>query len=244
LKVSKPSLLDESGSALLEFVVIMPLSVVLLVSWTTELHLIQVHKFALTSIAAELRRGVETGHSPRELTLRVSALANELGLRGNVRVEASNDDENSLVLQLSLADIEITERANLSNADPTWRRLTPDRGSMLPIFAAALGVMFAASFMVANASAALIADERAHAIASNLAIELANAPDSEFAPRVKTYIEQTNQQFEWSATRTDSRTVEVRVCSVYESPITMLGSTGAQKACESRQARLISTASG
>mgnify|MGYP000213850741 CR=1 FL=1 len=235
---------DEHGSALLEFVILMPVLLVLFLSWITDLQSVQLSQFTLTSLASEVKRGIELGQQPKDIEERVNALANAVGLAGDIQVDFAPNADNTLNVQVSMGRLSASETANLEHASSLWGGFKADRGSILPMFGLFLAIMLSISISLTNSSAAIIADERAQSLASALAIQLAGVSESDFDSRASLFRVDTGQDFDWIARRNEDSTVEVRVCLPYQPPLWIAFSGTPERACAIRSARMLPSVSG
>jgi len=222
----------------------MPVLLVLFLSWITDLQSLQLSQFTLTSLASEVKRGIELGWTPKDIDERVKSLANAVGLGGDFRVDFAPNVDNTLNVQVSMGRLSVSETANLEHASSLWGGFKADRGSILPVFGPILAIMLSVSFTLTNTSAALIADERAQSLASALAIQLAGVSESDFDSRASLFRVDTGQDFDWIAKRNEDSTVEVRICLPYQPPLWTAFSGTTERACAIRSARLLTSVSG
>lgn len=239
---------DERGNSVLEFVLIMPLVLMLVISWITDAGIAQQDKFATVSIVQELARGIELGRTPREIRARVKVLAREVGASGPPTLELMPVDAATATLSVQIGKASEFARVKLANASPAWQLLRSDRGSMLPLFSVFVALMLAIGFTSANVVSGMIADERAQALASTLALDLAASQASEFDRVATELMRSSNSEFRWRASRQDAKTTEVTLCVDFEPPLANFFNSNSRtdkpQACASRSSRAVSSASG
>lgn len=243
LGLHRQTMSDESGNSVLEFVLVMPLTLVLVLGSIVETGTTQKDKFASASIVQELARGIELGRTPREISARAKELELVVGGSEPPSLEFLPLNETSATLSLKIGDSIEFARVRLANANALWLEVRSDRGSMLPLFSVVVGLMLAIGFSSANVVSGMIADERAQKLASDLAIDLSTKQLSEFELVSSELMRSSQTQFEWDASRRDSKTTEVRVCVAFEPPLDIFlpSSLKSDKplACASRSARVI-----
>ena len=233
---------DDRGSAVLEFVVVMPLIVAIVLGWAVQVHVRQARQFVAANLVDEAVRSIELGDSPRQVQALLKALAQGAGLPETAQLRVEPASDRHAAVTIFIEDAVATARANTSAADSAFKVLTSDRGSMLPMFGILVGVLVATVMTLGNASAALIADSRAQSLASSLATELAPVNVNEFVDEVAKFAVDTSAQFDWNANRIDAKTTRVDVCIAYEAPMGLFA-PAAHSACATRSARLIESAS-
>ncbi len=239
---------DERGNSVLEFVLVIPLVLVFLLGWITNVDIAQHDKFATVSIVQELARGIELGRTPREIVARARMLASEIGASEPPTLDLLPLDGATASLSVQIGKASEFVRIRLANAHPAWQQFRSDRGSMLPLFSVFVALMLSISLTSANIVSGMIADERAQALASSLAIDLSESQVSEFDQVASELMRSINSEFRWRAIRLEAKTTEVTLCVEFEPPLVNFFRlnlpTDRQLACASRSARAISFVSG
>lgn len=236
-------LVDETGSGLLEFILIYPLALGIFAMSFTQLHAEQLREFGVTAIAQEVARGVEIGRTPREIAAQVRFLSKQVGFHREPQLQLEAISENRGLLTVSYRNASYSIGFTTTRTSALWRQISDsDRGSMLPLFACFLGITGALLCVILNLTAAEIADYRAFNVASRIALEAAIHPGNLDNARTMSELEslpqeQVNQvSIELSAP--DLKTVEARVCYRY-SLIFDLWPHEQLSACAVRSARVI-----
>jgi Flp pilus assembly protein TadG len=233
------SIRSEQGSSVLEFVILVPLFLVIMLGGFTQIHQTQMRQLAVTSLARELSRAIELGQSPRHLNDTLANLRIDLGLSESPTLKLEAMSVDTAWLRVHYKGQLFQTQLSLEGADPGWKRaLRSDLGSMLPLslgFFALLALIFG---LVANYGFAQVADFRANQLAAQWAIAAARQPNpvDEFALDLHPSLDDS---LRWKVSRTDAKTTEIVVCYGYR-PIFDFWQKGEARACAKRAARLIS----
>ncbi|MFM5903527.1 MAG: TadE/TadG family type IV pilus assembly protein [Microbacteriaceae bacterium] len=230
---------DEQGSSILEFVVLVPVLLVLTLGGFTEIHHIQMRQLVVTSLARELSRAIELGQSPRQVVSTLETMRLNLGLSESPALKLTSISSDSVTLSVSYKGQRFQTQMSLENASPAWQNsIRSEIGSMLPFslsLFAVLGLTFA---LVTNYGSALVADFRANQLATEWA--LAEAEQTNGARESAVDLEPSiSDTLDWSVSRVDGKTSEVVVCYRYE-PIFAFWQAEKPKACARKAARVVS----
>lgn len=229
---------SEQGSSVLEFVILVPIFLAILLSGSTQIHQTQMRQLAVTSLARELSRAIELGQTPRQVNSTLAALRFDLGLSESPTVKLRAISLDTALLRVGYKGQHFQTQLSLERANPGWQQdLRSDLGSMLPLslgLFALLGLIFG---MVANYGSAQVADFRANQLAAQWAIAASRQPDlvDELAVDLQPSLDET---LNWKVSRTDTKTTEILVCYYFQ-PIFDFWQDGEARACAKRSARLI-----
>ncbi len=128
------SIRSEQGSSVLEFVILVPLFLVIMLGGFTQIHQTQMRQLAVTSLARELSRAIELGQSPRHLNETLANLRIDLGLSESPTLKLEAMSVDTAWLRVHYKGQLFQTQLSLEGADPGWKRaLRSDLGSMLPL---------------------------------------------------------------------------------------------------------------
>jgi len=232
----------DSGSAVIEFVLIFPVALALILITFSDAHSLQMRQLGVTLIARELGRGIEIGLSPREIGEALLVLRDDLGFMDDPGLVFEKTDEDHAILTVKYKGETYSTRLSTKHSSPLWRQLQWERGSGLPLFIALIALLLGVSALFMNMSAGRIADVRANDLASSLAISSVEsavevgAETSGQSPM--DWSDEIRSRISFRVESPDNKTTEVRLCYEYR-PIWLWLASDTQQACAERRVRLV-----
>lgn len=233
---------NDQGSAVIEFVLVYPVALVMILLAFSDANSVQMRQLSVTLIAREIGRGIEIGLTPREINNALSVLCDDLGLEGDPNLAFERTDANKAVLTVNYKGERFATLISTRNSDELWRQWQSDRGSTIPLFVGLVALLMGTCALTMNLSATNIAAIRANDLSSSLAIAVAGSVPSDLAEQATNFAQdwpsELRTRVEYEVGSTDTITATVRLCYRYELIWQWL-SEGTQLACSERKARLI-----
>ena len=232
----------DGGSAVIEFVLVFPVALVLILMAFSDAHAFQVRQLGVTLIARELGRGIEIGLTPKEIGQALLLLRDDLGFLDEPSLEFEKTDEDRAILTVRYKGETYSARLSTKHSSPLWRQLQSQRGSGLPLFTVLIALLLGVSALSVNMSAARIADIRANDLASSLAISSvetsAEAGAEASGPTLRDWPDEIRSRISFQVESPDNKTTEVRLCYEYR-PIWLWLAPNTQQACAERRVRVL-----
>jgi len=243
----RAALCADSGSAVIEFVLVFPVALVMILLAFTDTHAIQMRQLGVTLIARELGRGIEIGRTPREIAQALSLLCDDLGFGDEPRLLLVKTSEDTAMLTVSYKGQSHASDITIKNSSPVWKQLQPEQGSSLPLFVALVGLLIGISCLSMNLSATRIAYVRANDLASSLAISAAGRSGGLLTETAEATAHdwpiEIQSRVKFRVQSPDEKTTNVRLCYEYKSIWQWLAPSR-QQACAERKSRLLPPKNG
>ena len=234
--------LDDTGSAAIEFVLVYPVALAVLLLAFTDAQSLQMRQLGVTLIARELSRGIEIGYSPREIAGALSVLSDDVGFDSEPSIHFEKTDPDNGLLAVSYKGQTYVSRLSIKESNPLWLQMRSDLGSSLPMFVGLVALIFAVAALCTDVSASRIADLRANDLASSMAIGLAGSDETALAERAASFAAdwptELRARLQFEVDSPDQRTTDVRLCYEFR-PIWKLFTSKPRQACAERRARLL-----
>jgi hypothetical protein len=238
----RAALCADSGSSVIEFVLVFPVVLVMILLAFSDTHAVQMRQLGVTLMARELGRGIEIGRTPTEIAQALSLLCDDLGFGDEPRLLLVKTDQDTAMLTVSYKGETHSSNLTLKNSNPLWKQLQPELGSSLPLLVALVGLVVGISCLSMNLSATRIAYVRANDLASSLAISVAGSGDAVLTETAEVTARdwpiEIQSRVKFRVQSPDQKTSDVRLCYEYQEIWEWLAPSR-QQACAERKARLL-----